>query len=259
MSTLENHMVGILLAGGTGSRMHPLTIHLNKHLIPVYMRPMIEYSLGTLLNMGLRKILVVTGRDHMGQIVQQLGSGSDYGPGVDFTFKVQDQAGGIAEALGLAESFSNGKKIAVMLGDNVFDDDSIYRAVHDFAKANPPFAMNFLHAVDNPKPYGVATIKNDRIIKIVEKPKNPESNLIVTGLYLYPPDVFEKIKQLKPSARSELEITDINNWYIEKGILRYHEVKAWFDAGEPIPWMKTQDYVANHPDRFKENRFQIKK
>jgi len=256
--TANQECVGILLAGGTGTRMQPLTKHLNKHLIPVYMRPMIEYSLGTLLNMGLRNILIVTGREHMGQIVQELGSGADYGFGVDFTFKVQEQAGGIAEALGLAENFAAGRRIAVMLGDNVFDDDDIYQVTQKCCKTDPPYAANFLAEVSNPKAYGVASVKGDKILKIVEKPEHPESNLVVTGLYLYPSDVFQKVKNLTPSARGELEITDINNFYIQENKLHYHIVKNWFDAGEPEPWIQTQIYVAEHPHRFSKERFQLR-
>jgi len=255
--SFDTRMVGVLLAGGTGSRMHPLTIHLNKHLIPVYMRPMIEYSLGTLLNMGLRHILVITGRDHMGQIVQLLGSGADYGEGVDLSFKVQEKAGGIAEALNLAKPFAGNRKMAVLLGDNVFDDNSIHKTAQEFALAHENYAVNFLAEVKNPGAYGVATIENEHIIQIKEKPKNPATNLAVTGLYLYPSDVFDKISQLKPSQRQELEITDINNMYIEKKQLRFQKVNAWFDAGEPEPWMETQKYVANNQDHFPPSRFRL--
>lgn len=255
---MKNQVVGVLLAGGTGSRLRPLTEHVNKHLIPVYMRPMIEYSLGTLLNMGLRQILIVTGREHMGQVVQLLGSGCDYGRGVDFTFKVQDAAGGIAQALGLAQEFAGGRKVAVMLGDNVFDDDQINGVTQAFAKSKEDYAVNFLAEVENPQAYGVATVKDDRIVKIIEKPKNTASRLAVTGLYLYPNDVFEKVATLKPSARNELEITDINNLYVREKRLHFHKVKAWYDAGEPEPWMRTQIYVSQNPKRFGPARFQLK-
>lgn len=257
-NSIDDQMVGVLLAGGTGSRMAPLTAHTNKHLIPVYMRPMVEYALGTLLNMGLRNILVITGRHHMGRLVEVLGSGMDYGEGVQFTFKVQERAFGIAHALGLAERFAMGRRVAVMLADNLIDDDRVFEVAQSFAKADPSYAVNFLTEVDDPRAYGVATVKNGQIEKIVEKPRQPESNLAVTGLYLYPADVFDKVRRLTPSARNELEITDINNMYVGESRLRYHEVDRWFDAGEPSPWMRTQRYVQEHPDRFKKARFRLR-
>jgi glucose-1-phosphate thymidylyltransferase len=251
-------LVGILLAGGSGRRMRPLTAHTNKHLIPVHMRPMIEYPLGTLLGLGIGEILVITGRDHMGRVVEVLGSGHAYGDGVDFTYKVQDEAGGIAHALRLAESFAAGRRIAVVLGDNVFDDDGVTDAAEAFAKAPDAYAWNFLARVPNPEAYGVAEVEGDRIVAIEEKPLHPTTNLAVTGLYLYPPDVFEKVSRLKPSARGELEITDVNNFYASEGRLRFHEVARWFDAGEPEPWMRTQRWVEDHPARFGPERFRLR-
>ena len=257
---LDDHLTGVLLAGGSGSRMKPLTQHMNKHLIPVYMKPMIEYALGTLFHMGLRRILVITGRDHMGQIVQRLGSGADFGKDVDFTFKVQERAGGIAEALSLAQDFVGKRKVAVMLADNIFDDSSIFSVSREFAQSSKNYAVNFLEDAQDkdPRAYGVAHVHQGKIVKIVEKPKKPESNLIVTGLYLYPTCVFDKIKKLTPSERNELEITDVNNFYVDEENLHYHIVKNWFDAGEPEPWMKTQNYVMNHPNSFAEDRFLAK-
>lgn len=247
--------VGVLLAGGSGSRMRPLTEHMNKHLIPVHMRPMIEYALGTLLGMGLRQILVVTAQRHMGQIVELLGSGRRYGEGVELSYRVQDEARGIADALRLAESFAAGRRVAVILGDNVFDDDGLGAAQRRIQAAAGPMAGVFLAQVDDPRAYGVATLKGDRVAQIQEKPDVPASNLAVTGLYLYPPDVFDRIRGLSPSARGEYEISDVNDAYAREGRLLHHRVKAWFDAGEPGPWMRAQRYVAEHPARFGPTRF----
>jgi len=221
------------------------------------MRPMIDYPLGTLLGAGLGDILVVTGRRHMGQIVDVLGSGAEYGDGVGFTYRVQDEARGIADALALAEPFSAGRHLAVILADNVFDDDAAPAAVRAYARAGGDDAVNVLAAVENPKAYGVARVEGDRIVEIVEKPDEPASNLAVTGLYLYPPDVFDAVRGLEPSARGELEISDVNNAYAAAGRLRHVQVTRWFDAGEPDPWMRTQQHVAAHPDRFGPARFRL--
>ena len=258
MTTPRQDMVGVLLAGGSGQRMRPLTARTNKHLIPVYTRPMIEYPLGTLLNMGVSQVCVVTGRSHMGQVVDLLGSGSGYGPGVEFTYRVQDESGGIAQALGLAEAFAAGRRLAVVLGDNVFDSDAVYAAADRFARAQDPGASVVLVPVDNPHAYGVATVEGDRIVKIEEKPGAPTSNLAVTGLYFYPPDLFEKIGAIAPSARGELEITDVNNLYVAQGRMTYDVIDRWFDAGEPDLWMRAQRHVEAHPARFGPDRFRYR-
>jgi glucose-1-phosphate thymidylyltransferase len=254
-SRLED-LTGILLAGGTGARLRPLTERVNKHLLPVYMRPMIEYALGTLLNLGLERILVVAGREHLGQVVDLLGSGERYGPRVDFTYKVQPRAAGIADAILRGHEFAAGRRVAVALGDNVFDDDgTLADAAAAFAAADRPLAVNFLARVPEAAQYGVATVQGDRILRIEEKPLHPTSDLAVTGLYLYPPDVFERAAALAPSPRGELEVTDLNNAYAAEGRLAYRVVERWFDAGEPGPWMRTQRYVEEHPERFGPERF----
>jgi glucose-1-phosphate thymidylyltransferase len=236
--------------------MRPLTLRTNKHLIPVHMRPMIEYSLGTLLHLGLREILVITGRQHMGQVVDLLGSGSRYGAGVDFTFKVQERAGGIAEALGLGERFAAGRRVVVMLGDNVLvHEPALGAAARSFARADPPHAVSFLARVEDPRAYGVAEVEGERVLRIVEKPAEPATNLAVAGLYMYPPDVFARVRTLRPSARGELEVTDLNNLYAREGRLHAVVLERWFDAGEPGPWMRTQRYVEAHPELFGEDRF----
>ena len=256
-TALSEKVAGILLAGGSGTRMRPLTRHRNKHLLPVHMRPMIDYALGTLLTMGLSDILVVTGRSHMGQVVDVLGSGRDYGEGVEFTYRVQDEARGIADALGLAHDFANGRRLCVMLADNVLDDDTPREALRAFAYAEPPYAVNFLAEVEDPSAYGVARLENERIAEIVEKPAQPPSNLAVTGLYLYPNDAFEIIRELEPSGRGELEVSDLNNAYAREGRLEHALVTQWFDAGEPEPWARTCRYVQEHPEHFGPERFRL--
>jgi len=215
--------LGVLLAGGSGSRLLPLTKITNKHLLPVGNVPMIYHPIDTLKSAGIRDIVIVTGVDHMGDIVQLLGSGKDFD--CNFTYKVQDEAGGIAQALGLVENICNNRRMLVILGDNIFGNGI---KIHEGSSARI-----FLKEVDNPQRYGVAEINKDgELTKIVEKPKIPPSNLAVTGLYEYGPSVFEIIKQLKPSGRGELEITDVNNAYIKAGRMEASVLdKYWTDAG----------------------------
>ena len=221
-------MKGIVLAGGTGSRLRPLSLSVNKHLLPVGRVPMIYHPIRKLTEAGLTEILIVTGTEHMGSVVSLLGSGRDLG--CEFTYRVQDEAGGIAQALGLARRFAGGEKICVILGDNVFQD-SIAPAVKEFERQKSG-ARLFLKAVHDPSRFGVATVKNGKIVKIVEKPKKPESDLAVTGIYLYDEKVFDVIKTLKPSDRGELEITDVNNHYIRQGNMTFETLQGWWtDAG----------------------------
>jgi len=223
-------MKGIVLAGGTGSRLKPLTNVTNKHLLPVGKYPMIFYPIFRLKQSGITEILIVTGREHMGDVMELLGSGSEYG--VEFTFKVQDQAGGIAEALSLAQHFVNGDRCVVFLGDNVFEDN-ITPFVESFAKQECG-AKILLKEVPDPQRFGVAELKDGKVVSIEEKPKFPKSNFAVAGIYMYDSKVFEIIKTLKPSARGELEITDVNNTYIRRGTLTYDVLEGWWtDAGTP--------------------------
>jgi glucose-1-phosphate thymidylyltransferase len=222
-------MIGIVLAGGTGSRLHPLTTVTNKHLLPVGNYPMIYHPIARLKQAGITDILVVTGRDHMGDVMELLGSGHDFG--LDFTYKVQDQAGGIAQALGLARGFCSGDSCCVILGDNVFEED-LTPAVRAFA-AQGSGARLLLKQVDDPERFGVAELAPDgRILGIEEKPRQPKSRYAVTGIYLYDGAVFDIINTLIPSHRGELEITDVNNAYIAAGTCTYSMLTGWWtDAG----------------------------
>jgi glucose-1-phosphate thymidylyltransferase len=221
-------MKGIILAGGTGSRLFPLTKVTNKHLLPVGNKPMIFHPIQKLLDAGIDEILIITGIEHMGAVVNLLGSGKDFG--CKFTYKVQDEPGGIAQALGLAENFVGNDYVVVILGDNIFSDN-IGHYVSNFKKQKIG-AKILIKEVDDPSRYGVADISNNKIVSIEEKPKNPKSNFCVTGIYMYDYKVFDFIKRLKPSNRGELEITDVNNYYINLGELSFDILKGWWtDAG----------------------------
>jgi len=222
-------MKGIILAGGTGSRLDPLTRVTNKHLLPVYDRPMIYFSIQTLVKAGIKDIMIVSGKGHAGQFLELLKSGKDFG--AKFSYAIQEEAGGIAQALGLCEDFSDQERIAVMLGDNILEDD-ITGAIKDFEKQNQG-AKIFLKEVRNPQSFGVAEIEGKKIKTIVEKPKQPKTNLAVIGVYLYDRQVWQVVKTLKPSGRGELEITDVNNFYVAKGEMTFEILKGWWgDGGE---------------------------
>ncbi len=223
-------MKGVILAGGTGSRLFPLTKVTNKHLLPVGKKPMIYYPIEKLLQIGIHHILVVTGTEHMGAVVNLLGSGKDFG--CAFTYKVQDEAGGIAQALSLAENFAGGSPITVILGDNLFEDSLSSLTERFLTDQKGEGARIALKEVPDPQRFGVATLEGDRVVKIVEKPKEPESRWAVTGVYVYDAKVFDVIRTLKPSARGELEITDVNNAYIQMGRMGYEFLRGWWtDAG----------------------------
>ena len=221
-------MKGIILAGGTGSRLFPLTKVTNKHLLPVGREPMIFYPVKKLVEAGITEILIVTGVDHMGDVVNLLGSGKDFG--CRFTYKVQDEAGGIAQALGLANNFAGKDLLCVILGDNIFQDP-IGPSVKAF-EAQGKGARLLLKQVHDPQRYGVAEVEGSTVVRIVEKPKQPQSDLAVVGIYFYDADVFEVIRTLKPSGRGELEITDVNNFYLRAGTLQCDRLGGWWtDAG----------------------------
>ena len=235
-------MKGIVLAGGIGSRLHPLTKVTNKHLLPVGKYPMIFYPIYRLKQAGITEILIVTGRDHMGDVMELLGSGRDYG--ADSTFKVQDQAGGIAEALGLAKNFVDGDRCVVILGDNIFEDD-ITPYVQSFMNQSSG-AKILIKEISDPERFGVAELKDGKIISIEEKPKQPKSNFAVTGVYMYDSEVFDIIRTLRPSGRGEFEITDVNNAYIKKNALTYDILKGWWiDAGTPESLLKSSMLAKN--------------
>ena len=221
-------MKGVILAGGTGSRLYPLTKVTNKHLLPVGREPMVFHPVKKLTEAGIGEILVVTGVEHMGDVVNLLGSGKDFG--CRFTYKVQDEAGGIAQALGLAENFAADSPVCVILGDNVFQDP-IGPFVQAFRRQRQG-ARVVLKRVKDPQRFGVAEVKGDRLTSIVEKPKEPRSDLAVTGIYLYDAAVYGIVRRLRPSARGELEITDVNNAYLRKKQLRFDVLRGWWtDAG----------------------------
>ena len=219
---------GVILAGGKGTRLGELTKVTNKHLLPVGPYPMVYHPLKKLVGAGVRDILLVSGTEHMGDFVELLGSGREHG--CRLTYRVQDEAGGIAQALGLAELFCHDVRSLVILGDNVFRD-SLADLVAA-SEAQPDRAWVMLKQVADPQRYGVAELRGDRIVSIEEKPKRPKSDFAVAGVYLYPPDVFGIIKTLKPSARGELEITDVNRHYLEQGRLAHRVLPGyWTDAG----------------------------
>ncbi|OQX92116.1 MAG: spore coat protein [candidate division Zixibacteria bacterium 4484_95] len=225
-------MKGIVLAGGLGTRLFPLTKITNKHLLPMYNKPMIYYPIQTLVDAGIREIMIVTGGNNAGDFLKLLANGSEFGlKHLDFTYQAHE--GGIAEAVGLCEYFAEGKKVVIILGDNIIEKN-IKKAVKRF-KRQEEGAMIFLKKVKNPSEYGVAEVKDGKVINIVEKPKKPKSNLAVVGIYMYDNRVFDIVKTLKPSRRGELEITDVNNIYIEEGTMKYERLLGgWADAGESI-------------------------
>lgn len=231
-------MKGIILAGGTGSRLYPLTKVTNKHLLPVGDKPMIYHPIEKLTEVGIDEILIVTGTEHMGAVVNLLGSGKDFG--CRFTYKVQDEAGGIAQALGLAENFAGNDPVLVILGDNIFES-SLKKAVKDYPGKG---AQILIQDVPDPKRYGVAELDGDKVVSIEEKPSEPKSNYAVTGIYFYDPSVFECIKTLKPSGRGELEITDVNNHYIQKGAMKSSILSGWWtDAGTPESYQIANELI----------------
>jgi len=225
-------MKGIVLAGGLGTRLHPLTKITNKHLLPIYDKPMISYPIQTLVDAGIKEIMVVTGGNNAGDFLKLLGNGSGFGlKHLNFTYQARE--GGIAEAVGLCEYFAGGEKVVIILGDNLIQKN-LKKDVAKFEKQKDG-AMIFLKRVKNPGEYGVAETEKNKIVKITEKPRKPKSDLAVIGLYMYDNSVFDIIKTLKPSRRGELEITDVNNAYISRGMMSYSVLKGgWADAGESI-------------------------
>ena len=222
-------MKGVVLAGGTGSRLFPLTKITNKHLLPIYDKPMIYYPIQTLVEAGILEVLVVTGGRNAGDFLRLLANGKEFGL-KQINYAYQEGEGGIAEALALAEHFAEGESICVILGDNLIEG-SIAQAAQDFAKQKTG-AKILLKEVPDASRFGVAELDGDRIIGIEEKPEHPKTNLAVTGIYMYDATVFEKCRHLKPSRRGELEITDVNNAYIREGTMSFNYLSGWWtDAG----------------------------
>lgn len=239
--------VGVVLAGGTGSRLHPVTKVTNKHLLPIGQMPMIFYPIQKLIGAGITDILIVTGTEHMGDMMSLLGSGKDFG--CQFTYRVQDEAGGIAQALALAERFAKDQPMCVILGDNIFED-AITTTISDF-RADQNIARIILKEVPDADRFGVAFTKEGLLTHIVEKPQNPDSHLAVTGIYCYPPDVFEIIRGLTPSNRNELEITDVNNEYLRQGRLKFNTFEGyWSDAGTFPSLLRANELVNERQPQF---------
>lgn len=236
-------MKGVVLAGGTGSRLYPLTKITNKHLLPIYDKPMIYYPIRTLVDAGIREILLVTGGKTAGDFLRLLANGREFGLNhINYTY--QEGEGGIADALSLAEHFADGEKLCVILGDNIIGS-SIRSAVDEFQR-QPAGAKILLKEVPDAKRFGVAEVKGNRIVGIEEKPEQPRSNYAVTGVYMYDSTVFEKIRTLEPSDRGELEITDVNNAYIREGTLSFAFLDGWWtDAGTFESLLRAANFVAD--------------
>lgn len=233
-------MKGIILAGGTGSRLYPLTKVTNKHLLPVGSQPMIYHPIQKLIDAGIEEILIVTGTEHMGDVVNLLGSGKDFG--CRFTYKVQDEAGGIAQALGLAENFAGDDAMTVILADNIFQT-SLQKALDQYSGEG---AQILLKEVDDPERFGVAEVEGEKIVGIEEKPATPKSDLAVTGVYMYDAKVFDYIHNLEPSERGELEITDVNNHYISAGKMHFSLMEGWWtDAGTQESYKRANKLIGS--------------
>lgn len=233
-------MKGVLICGGSGTRLKPLTEITNKSLLPVYDKPLVLYPLQVLLNAGIKQIIIISGNEHVDQMASFLGSGARFG--CEFSYRVQDEPKGIAQALGLAESFADGDDLCAILGDNIYFDD-LSKKIAGFKGG----AHLFLKEVQDAKRFGVASMEGQNVTSIEEKPEYPKSAMAVTGCYLYDSRCFDVIRELKPSARGELEITDVSNWYATRGqanatILQ----KEWIDAGTFESLFKATDLVRKH-------------
>lgn len=235
-------MKGVILAGGKGTRLFPLTKITNKHLLPIYDAPMIYYPIQALVGAGLRDILIVTGGNYAGDFLQLLGNGRQFGlSSLNYTY--QEGESGIADALSLAEHFADGESICVVLGDNIIES-GIEEAVASFRKQEAG-AKILLKEVHDPERFGVAEVRGGHVVRIEEKPKQPRSNYAVTGIYMYDASVFSKIKTLEPSARGELEITDVNNAYIREGTMTFSYLEGWWtDAGTFDSLLRASNLVA---------------
>ncbi|TAL48136.1 spore coat protein [archaeon] len=233
-------MKGVVLAGGLGTRLRPATKVTNKHLLPVYDKPMIFYPIETLVKAGVKDILIVTGPEHGGHFLHLLGSGKEFGAKI--TYELQEEPAGIADGLRLAERFADNDKLVAILGDNIFETD-ITEDIKDFEKSTFG-AKIFLKEVDNPQRFGVAEMNDSSITKIIEKPTDPKTKYAVTGMYMYDSTVFNVIRNLKPSARGQLEITDVNNHYISDGKMTFRILNDfWSDAGTHESLFKATEFI----------------
>ena len=235
-------MKGVVLAGGLGTRLAPLTRVTNKHLLPVYNKPMIFYPIQTLVDAGITEIMIVTGGNNAGEFLRLIGNGEEFGlRHMNYTY--QKKEGGIAEALALTKHFVGNDKVVVILGDN-FVQGSIRQATEDFAK-QPEGAKIFLKEVDHPQEFGVAVLDGDKVTEIIEKPEMPPTNYAVIGIYMYDARVFDICDTLKPSGRGELEITDVNNDYIRRGVMTYEFIDGWWaDCGSFEALLRSNNLVA---------------
>lgn len=241
-------MKGVILAGGKGTRLYPLTKVINKNILPIYDKPLIYYPILTLRDAGIKEILIISGRGHAGQFLDLLGSGKELG--VDLVYDIQEEAKGIAHGLAVAEDFADNGPIAFILGDNIYEEN-LKKPADDFKKQKKG-AKIFLKQVPDPERFGVVEFKGDKIVSIVEKPKKPKSNWMVTGFYLYDSRVFDVIRTLKPSARGEYEITDVNKWYLKEGTLTHYKTeKEWIDAGTFDSLLKANNFVARQKGKLK--------
>ncbi|MBS3061389.1 MAG: NTP transferase domain-containing protein [Candidatus Diapherotrites archaeon] len=247
-------MKGVILAGGMGSRLKPLTSVTNKHLLPIYDKPMIFYPIQILKDAGITEIMVVTGTHHAGAIFQLLGSGHEYG--VKFTYRVQDQAGGIPQAIGLAEGFVGDDKFVSVNGDNILFEN-IKPFVDEFEKGKEEARILLYNGSrEDAQKSGVAVLEGDKVLKIVEKPKDPPSNWISIGVLMFTPGVFDIIKTLKPSARGELEISDVQNEYIRRGTLKASKLRdEWLDAGTIDELVRVNQIIAEHEQKKKRDSY----
>jgi glucose-1-phosphate thymidylyltransferase len=236
---------GVVLAGGLGTRLSPLTRVTNKHLLPVYKKPMIYYPIEKLVRAGMTEIMVVTGGPFAGDFLKLLGNGREFGL-KDVHYTYQEGEGGIAVALGLTENFVEDDRVCVILGDNIFSAE-ITRGVQEYLE-QPSGAKIFLKEVDDPERFGVAELQGKNVVGIEEKPVKPKSKYAVTGIYMYDNDVYSIVKTLKPSGRGELEITDVNNAYIRNGTLTYEVLDGWWtDAGTFESLLRANKLVAETP------------
>ncbi len=245
-------MKGVILAGGTGSRLHPCTKVTNKHLLPVYTKPMIYYPLKTLVDAGIKDILVISGKEHAGDFLKLLGSGKEFG--VNLTYGVQEEAGGIAEALYIAKNFIGNDSLVVILGDNIFEQN-IKQFVENF-KTQENGARIFLKkvSIDEARRFGCAVVQKDKVLYVEEKPRDPKSNLVLTGLYMFDSNIFNIIEGLERSARGELEITDAISHYVKNGKCRHNIIEGfWSDAGTFESLFSSSQYLRNKDKTFFKN------